>query len=57
MIKSILLILLLLSLFLTGCNIPGYKTKPERLTLGFPIWFGGPSMSWSFEKQNNINKQ
>jgi len=40
-----------------GCNIPGYQTKPERLTLGFPIWFGGPSMTWSFEKRNIINKQ
>lgn len=55
--KMRLAILFMAILLLTGCNIPGYKAVPERLTLGFPIWFGGPSMTWSFEKQNNINKQ
>lgn len=49
--------IIMCSFLLMGCNIPGYQTKPERLTLGFPIWFGGPSMTWSFEKRNIINKQ
>ena len=45
-----LFIVFIFLLVTTSCSIPGYKTKPERLTLGFPIWFGGPSMTWTFEE-------
>lgn len=53
--KLIFLVTFLIFICLTcgGCNIAGYKTKPERLTLGFPIWFGGPSMTWTFEEDES----
>lgn len=38
------------ALMLSSCQVPGYETVPDKLTIGFPIWFGGPSMSWKFEE-------
>ena len=52
--KNMRAIIILSFLFLAGCSYPGYNTVPEKMTLGFPIWFGGPSMSWKFEPKQEL---
>jgi len=47
-------VIILSFLFLAGCSYPGYNTVPEKMTLGFPVWFGGPSMSWKFEPKQEL---
>jgi len=51
-----LIIITVALLYLTSCKVPGYTTKPDKFTLGFPYWLGGPSMTWRFEEKENTRE-
>jgi hypothetical protein len=53
--KSIILLTISACVFtVSGCSTSRYQARPEKLTLGFPIWFGGPSMTWVFEEKETV---